>query len=109
MSGHLIARWQETRSNHQAVKDCSRDQRDEIGFPDRVFRVSLLTELAVLLVLRTHGQVLRGVPGRLLLWTTVAVVAFAVVVPYIGPFASVFGFVALPWPLLCAMGTIVVG
>ena len=37
------------------------------------FVVSLLTELAVLLVLRTHGPALRSVPGRLLLWTTVAV------------------------------------
>jgi len=70
--------------------------------------VSLLTELAVLLLLRTHGPVLRSVPGSLLLWTTVAVAAFAVAAPFIGPFARVFGLVALPWPLLGAMVAIVV-
>jgi len=73
------------------------------------FVVSLLTELAVLLVLRTHGPALRSMPSSLLTWTTVAVVAAAVAVPYSGPLARIFGFVALPWPLLCAMVAIVVG
>lgn len=73
------------------------------------FVVSLLTELAVLLLLRTHGPALRSVPGSLLMWTTVAVAAFAVAVPFIGPFARVFSFVALPWPVLGAMLAIVVG
>ena len=73
------------------------------------FVVSLLTELAVLLVLRTHGPALRSTPGSLLLWTTVAVAAFAVAVPFIGPLARVFGFVALTWPLLGAMVAIIVG
>jgi P-type Mg2+ transporter len=63
----------------------------------------------VLLVLRTHGPALRSVPGNPLLWTTVAVAAFAVTVSFIGPFAKVFGFVALPWPLLGATVAIVVG
>ena len=71
--------------------------------------VSLLTELAVMLLLRTHGPALRSVPGSLLMWTTVAVAAFAVAVPFIGPFARVFSFVALPWPVLGAMLAIVVG
>ena len=69
----------------------------------------MLTELAVLLVLRTQRPALRSVPGRLLLRTTVAVAAFAVALPFITPFARAFGFVALPWPLLGAMGAIVVG
>ena len=73
------------------------------------FVVSLLTELAVLLVLRTHGPALRSVPSSLLMWTTVAVAAFAVAIPFIGPLAGVFGFVAPPWPLLGAMVAIVVG
>jgi Mg2+-importing ATPase len=73
------------------------------------FVVSLLTELAVVLVLRTHGPALSSAPGRLLLWTTVAVAILAVAVPYVGPFASVFGFVALPWPLLAASIAIVTG
>ena len=52
---------------------------------------------------------LRSVPGSLLMWTTVAVAAFAVAAPFIGPFARIFGFVALSWPLLGAMIAIVVG
>jgi len=73
------------------------------------FVVSLLTELAVLLVLRTRGPALRSVPGTLLLWTTVAVAALAVVIPFIGPLAGVFGFVPLTWPLLVTMLTITIG
>ncbi len=73
------------------------------------FVVSLLTELAVLLLLRTHGPVLRSVPGRLLMWTTVAVSAIAVAVPFVEPLARAFGFVALPAPLLGAMLAIVIG
>jgi Mg2+-importing ATPase len=61
------------------------------------------------LVLRTHGPTLRSVPGRVLLWTTVAVAAFSVGAPYLAPFAGIFGFVALPWPLLGATIAIVVG
>jgi P-type Mg2+ transporter len=72
------------------------------------FVVSLLTELAVLLVLRTHGPAWRSVPGTLLLATTVAVAALGVTAPFIGPFASVFGFVPMSWPLLSVMVAIVV-
>jgi Mg2+-importing ATPase len=81
----------------------------ESVFQTAWFVVSLLTELAVVLVLRTHGPALSSAPGRLLLWTTVAVAVLAVAVPYIGPFARVFGFVALPWPLLAAALAIVAG
>ena len=73
------------------------------------FTVSVLTELAVLLVLRTHGPAFRSLPGKTLLWTTVAVAAFALAVPFIGPFARLFGFVALPLSLLAAMLAIIVG
>jgi Mg2+-importing ATPase len=73
------------------------------------FVVSLLTELAVVLVLRTHGAMLASTPGRLLLWATVAVAAFTIAAPFIGSFANVFGFVALPWPLLATTVAIVAG
>jgi Mg2+-importing ATPase len=81
----------------------------ESVFQTAWFVVSLLTELAVVLVLRTQGPALRSVPSALLLWTTVAVAALAVAVPFIGPFARVFGFVVLTWPLLGTMVAIVVG
>ncbi len=63
------------------------------------FVESLLTELAVALVVRTRRPFYRSRPGRLLLGTTLAVVAVALLLPYL-PFASVFGFVPLPAPLL---------
>ena len=64
------------------------------------FVVSLLTELAVVLVLRTHGPALRSRPGTLLLWSTVGVFALALLLPYSGPLARAFGFVPLaPGPL----------
>ena len=81
----------------------------ESVFQTAWFVVSVLTELAVLLVLRTQGPAWRSVPGRLLLWTTVAVAAFVVASPFIGPFASIFGLAALPSPLLCVMFAIVMG
>jgi Mg2+-importing ATPase len=77
-------------------------ESDEATFQTAWFVVSLLTELAVLLVLRTHRPAMRSMPSRLLLWTTVAVGALALVIPYAGPLASAFGFVPLSWQLLLA-------
>ena len=84
-------------------------EASESTFQTAWFVVSLLTELAVLLVLRTHGPAWRSMPSRVLLTTTVAVCAVAVALPFIAPVASVFGFVALPWPLHAAMVAIVAG
>ena len=72
------------------------------------FVVSLLTELAVVLVLRTQGPALRSRASTLLLWTTAAVAAGALAIPYIAPFAAIFGFVPLPWTVVSAALTIVV-
>jgi len=77
-------------------------EADEATFQTAWFVVSLLTELAVVLVLRTHGPALRSMPSRLLLWTTLAVGVLALVIPYAGPLASAFGFVPLPWHLILA-------
>jgi len=74
----------------------------EAQFQTAWFVVSLLTELAVLLVLRTQLPAWRSAPGRLLLWTTVGVIAIALAVPYTGPLAAAFGFVALPTSLMLA-------
>ena len=81
----------------------------ESVFQTAWFVVSLLTELAVLLVLRTHGPALRSAPSRLLLWSTVVVATFAVAIPFAGPLARAFGFVPMSWPLLGAMLAIVIG
>lgn len=82
---------------------------EETVFQTSWFVVSLLTELAVVLVLRTHGPAWRSAPSRLLLWTTAAVVTVALVVPYAGTLASAFGFVPLPWHLVLALVLVVVG
>ena len=49
----------------------------EATFQTAWFVVSLLTELGVVLVLRTRGPAWRSRPSALLLWTTVAATAFA--------------------------------
>lgn len=72
------------------------------------FVISLLTELAVVLFLRTHGPALRSRPSRLLLGATVAVIAIALALPYSGSLAGVFGFVPLSARLLGTSVLIVV-
>lgn len=72
----------------------------ETLFQTAWFVVSLLTELGVLLVLRTHGPALRSRPGRMLLGSTLAVMALTLALPYLGPVAEIFGFVPLPAPVV---------
>jgi len=67
------------------------------------FVVSLLTELAVLLVLRTHRPAWKSRPGTVLWTTTLLVAAVALALPFIHPVASLFGLVPLPPGLLGAM------
>jgi Mg2+-importing ATPase len=59
------------------------------------FLESLLTELAVALIVRTRRLALRSRPGALLLWSTVAVAAAAFALPLM-PWATVLGFTPLP-------------
>src|SRR4029078_8920965 len=66
--------------------------------------VSLLTELAVVLVLRTHRPAFRSTPSRLLLWTTLVVAVATLAIPFLGPLSSVFGFVSLS---ALQMGTVI--
>ncbi len=79
----------------------------ETVFQTAWFVVSLLTELAVVLVLRTRLAAYRSRPGRLLAWTTVAVAGLALALPFTGPLAHVFSLVALPPSLLLATVSIV--
>jgi Mg2+-importing ATPase len=84
-------------------------ESDEATFQTAWFVVSLLTELAVVLVLRTHGSAVRSMPSRLLLWTTAAVGALALAIPYSGPLAYMFGFVPLAWRLVLVSVLVVAG
>lgn len=81
---------------------------DEASFQTAWFVVSLLTELAVVLVLRTHGPAWRSRPGQLLLGATVVVGALAVAIPFVGPLATVFAFRPLPWQLTLTLFAVVV-
>ncbi|MBL8662787.1 MAG: cation transporting ATPase C-terminal domain-containing protein, partial [Candidatus Odyssella sp.] len=71
------------------------------------FVVSVLTELVVVLALRTRGPALLSSPSRALLWTTVAVGAITFALPYLPPVAALFGFVPLPPAVLAAMIAVV--
>jgi P-type Mg2+ transporter len=71
------------------------------------FVVSLLTELAVVLVLRTQERVWRSRPSRLLATATISVAVLALALPYSGAAARVLGLVPLPAALLTAMLAIV--
>jgi len=66
------------------------------------FVESLLTELAILLVVRTQRPLFASRPAPALAWTTVAVAVVAVVLPYLPAAQAVFGFVPLP-PILLAV------
>ena len=69
------------------------------------FVISLLTELAVVLVLRTRGPAFRSKPSRTLLWITIAVSVAALATPFLGSLAAAFGFVPLS---ALQMGTVLV-
>lgn len=81
----------------------------EPTFQTAWFLISLLTELAVVLVLRTRGPAIRSVPSRLLLWSTVGATLVALTIPYLPVAGSVFGFVPLSLDLLLAAVAIVFG
>jgi Mg2+-importing ATPase len=66
------------------------------------FVESLLTELLVMLVVRTNRPFLRSKPGRWLLISSLIVAALTLVIPYL-PFASLLGFVPLPARVMILM------
>jgi Mg2+-importing ATPase len=67
------------------------------------FVVSLLTELAVVVVLRTRRASWRSRPGAWLAWTTLGVAALAIALPYLPPAAALFGFEPMPLSLLASL------
>jgi Mg2+-importing ATPase len=82
---------------------------DQATFQTAWFVISLLTELAVVLVLRTARPALKSRPGRLLGLATVVVMVAALCIPYLGSIAGAFGFVPMPPALLAASLAIVAG
>lgn len=82
-------------------------QAGEPLFQSTWFILSVLTELSVILVLRTHMPAWRSRPSRLLVLSTMLIAAVAVALPF-SPLAGLFGFVAVPPALLGAAALIVV-
>lgn len=75
-------------------------QAGEAEFQTAWFLISLLTELAVVLVLRSRRPAWTSRPGGLLLGASVAVSALALGLPYLGPLSQGLGLVALPGRLV---------
>jgi len=73
------------------------------------FVLSLLTELAALLSLRTQGPAWRSRPGRLLVWISLGVGVLALSLPFAGPLASVFGLTPLRAALMGVLAALVAG
>lgn len=82
---------------------------DETTFQSSWFLISLLTELAVVLVLRTNRPAFRSRPSRLLLWSTLAVLTLTFSIPYLGSLSRVFGFVPLSGGQLAGIVLILFG
>ena len=82
---------------------------DEGGFQTIWFVISLLTELAVVLILRTQMPAWRSRPSRLLIWMTVATALAAFVFPFLGELARLFSFEPLSAAQLAAIVAIVGG
>ncbi|MBX9759036.1 MAG: HAD-IC family P-type ATPase, partial [Beijerinckiaceae bacterium] len=67
----------------------------EATFQTAWFMVSLLTELVVVLILRTRRPAFRSRPSSLLMWLTLAISALALATPFLGPVSAAFGFTPL--------------
>lgn len=80
---------------------------DQATFQTTWFVVSLLTELVVVLSLRTSGPAWRTTPSRALVVATAFVGTLAVTSPYLGGLSRLFGLV--PLPLMIVMLVIVAG
>lgn len=72
------------------------------------FTVSLLTELAALLVLRTRRRFWRSSPAPLLLWSSVFVAILALCLPYSGAIGATFAFRPLPLAVIALLLLIVI-
>lgn len=74
----------------------------ESTFQTAWFIESTITEVLILLVIRTTRRAWRSRPSPWLLWAGVSVIGVTVLLPYL-PFASLLGFQPLPPALLAGM------
>ncbi len=81
----------------------------EATFQTSWFMISLLTELAVVLVLRTRRPAFRSRPSRLLVISTLVVGAATLAIPFLGGPSALFDFVPLSVGQMGAVVAIVGG
>lgn len=77
------------------------------SFQTAWFVESLLTELVIALVVRTRRRFFRSRPGRVLLYSTIALIALTFAIPYL-PFVRILGFVPLPASVVVALAVITI-
>ena len=77
----------------------------EAHFQTGWFVESLITELTIVLIVRTRKPVWKSSPGAWLLRLSLAVSIIAVALPYT-PVAAWFGLVPLPWQIMAGLGLI---
>lgn len=75
---------------------------DQAHFQSGWFIESVITELMILLIIRTTRPVFRSKPSRFLLFASLGVGLFVIVLPYLH-LGKMIGFAPLPLPLLISM------
>lgn len=81
----------------------------QASFQTAWFIISLLTELLVVLILRTRHPILRSHPSRLLFLSTIAVATATMAVPFLGSVSHAFGFTPLSWTEIGVIVAIICG
>jgi Mg2+-importing ATPase len=76
---------------------------DDVTFRSAWFIESTLTEVVVLMSLRTPRPIWRSRPGRALLWSSIAVGALTIAIPYIPPVAAALGLDAVHLPVVLSL------
>ena len=79
----------------------------EAEFQSAWFLISLLTELVVVLVLRTQRPARKSTPGTVLAISTVIVAVLSLALPYLGTASGWLGLAPLPWDLMLVAFAIV--
>jgi P-type Mg2+ transporter len=81
---------------------------DEPGFQSAWFTESLLTQVLVVLVIRTRQAPWKSKPHRYMLIATACAAALAFIIPF-SPIGAIFGLVAIPLPMIFAIIALAIG
>lgn len=77
-------------------------QATEAQFQTGWFIESLMTELFIVMIIRTHRPFFRSKPGRVLAFATLLVAASTITLPYT-EIGKIFGLVPLPWHIMATL------